>query len=1224
MRRATAAMDPRQLPDSLEGDRTSALPPGAMGEPLPEGHVLGGRYRLDGLLGIGGMGQVYRARDTALERDVAVKLLAGPETADARQRFLREARAAAALNHPHIVAVHDLGEEEGRLFLVMELVAGGNLRESAQVPLASAVEIARQVALGLAHAHGHGLVHRDVKPANVLVQESGERPVVKLADLGLAVSSGGRGGTRLTLEGAIVGTVAYLAPEQALGRAVDGRADLYSLGVVLYELVTGRLPFDGNPIAIISQHLHAPVVPPRSYRPDLDPALDAIILRLLAKDPGQRFATAAELAVALGELMTPSQVGLWRAAVGEPPPGAMLDALVRGRIVGRETELEQLRDLWRRAMQRNGHLALVAGEAGAGKTRLTSELAVYARLGGAVVLGGGCYEYEATTPYLPFVEALRRWVHDVPGFELSRLIGDKAAALARLAPELETRLGPLPVVPPLAPHEERLRLFDHFARWLQALAGTSGVLLVLDDLQWADQGTLQLLHYVLRNLRAEPLLVLAACREEEVGPEHPLSVAFDGLHRERLATRLHLDRLDLDGTAAVLAAMSGQAAVAPGLAAAIYRETEGNPFFIEETMKTLIEQGVIYRQGGEWHRHEEVDIHVPEGVRSLISRRIDRLPAVCRDALHAAAALGKVFRFDELHAVQGGDEGPLLDALEEAVKSQLIGEQPDERFVFTHDKIREVLYDGLGDIRRRRLHRQVGERLLAHYGAARAAAHAQVLAHHFHLGGDHERGLEWALRAAEKAEAVYATNEAIESYGRALECARALGRPIDEGRIERALGDAVNDLGNARTGAAHYERALALATDEAQRLELHVDIGCSYVQIGDPRGLPHLQLAIERLDPATHPLQTANALGGLGRYEHLAGQHRHAVELLERAWAIAEPLADSRTEDRLLSFLAGAHQHLAQYRQSNAWAWRCVERGAALRAPHLETIGLEFLAENEASGRLPLAREYARRELEIAERIQAGSRQTWSEFVTGFVLTNQGHLTEGEAHLEHGLEIARRLGESRIEQILLGMLLVNLVEQGNVERAREIAPPLVPAADSSGMIWLRLEARRTTAYFELHCGDAAQAIALAEESAALLVGSDSAQNPLLRAHIHGAALLRLGRHEEALRVLDAGVAGIQVVELPYLEGVTRRVRASARIERGELAAARADVEAALRIADDVASEIERARVLLVRAALDEREGRAGTADREAARELLTRCDARRDLASLAPAPILKS
>ena len=300
-------MDSRLASSPLDSGATSALPPRAPALLPGQGQLLVGRYHLGALLGEGGMGQVWRARDVALDREVAVKLLAAPDVAEARERFLREARAAAALNHPNIVAIHDLGQESGCLFLVMELVAGGSLREHPPQSVDEAVEVGRQLCAALAHAHAQGLVHRDVKPANVLLVAGASRLTVKLADLGLATSSAA---SRLTVEGGIVGTVAYLAPEQAIGRVVDGRADLYSLGVLLYELVTGRLPFSGTPVALISQHLHAPVVPPRSHRPDLDPALEAVILRLLAKDPAQRFASADETAAALAGSFAarPSQV----------------------------------------------------------------------------------------------------------------------------------------------------------------------------------------------------------------------------------------------------------------------------------------------------------------------------------------------------------------------------------------------------------------------------------------------------------------------------------------------------------------------------------------------------------------------------------------------------------------------------------------------------------------------------------------------------------------------------------------------------------------------------------------------------------------------------------------------------------------------------------------------------------------------------------------------------
>ena len=206
------------------------------------GDTLSDRYRLDYEIGRGGMGIVFRAWDSDLERAVAVKILgAHLQVGDARERLFREARAAAALSHPHVVAVHDVGEHKNMPYLVMELIEGPSLKERKPETLEEIIEIATQICDALTNAHEHGLVHRDLKPANVLLAESSGAPSVKLVDLGLAVRERA---VRITREGGITGTVAYMAPEQALGKEIDGRTDLYALGVMLYEFTTGRLPFE--------------------------------------------------------------------------------------------------------------------------------------------------------------------------------------------------------------------------------------------------------------------------------------------------------------------------------------------------------------------------------------------------------------------------------------------------------------------------------------------------------------------------------------------------------------------------------------------------------------------------------------------------------------------------------------------------------------------------------------------------------------------------------------------------------------------------------------------------------------------------------------------------------------------------------------------------------------------------------------------------------------------
>src|SRR5262245_62088050 len=374
-------------------------------EPIAPGAILRQRYRLESEIGRGGMGIVYKATDLELQRQVAVKVLS-EASAESRQRLMREARAAAALNHPNIVAVHDIGEENGTPFFVMELVSGQSLAKAAHLELPRIVEIALQICTALEHAHNNHIVHRDLKPDNVLMSSSGARSSIKLADLGLALPGYGM---RISQAGLILGTPSYMAPEQALGQQVDGRTDFYALGVLLYEMVTGRVPFSGDgSLAVVSQHVHAPVVPPRILRPDLPRKLESVILRLLEKKPENRFASARETTAALAESLSPESAEESEAAATV----AILDALSRGRLVGRVAEIAEAREMWRHAREGHGHAMLLSGEPGVGKTRLAREVMIQAAVDGAVVMSGGCYEYEATTPYLPLVEAFRRWVRE--------------------------------------------------------------------------------------------------------------------------------------------------------------------------------------------------------------------------------------------------------------------------------------------------------------------------------------------------------------------------------------------------------------------------------------------------------------------------------------------------------------------------------------------------------------------------------------------------------------------------------------------------------------------------------------------------------------------------------------------------------------------------------------------------------------------------------------------
>jgi tetratricopeptide (TPR) repeat protein len=1208
------------------------------------GSTLGGRYRLDGEIGRGGIGVVFRGHDLELQRDVAVKVLGGAALDAGRHDFLlREARSAAALNHPNVITVHDVGEEDGVPYVVMELVLGKTLHELEAAPaspmdasrgiprrasdkahvdthLEETLEIALQICEALAHAHDHGIVHRDLKPENVLLIREGKGWRAKLADLGLAVSARGM---RRSQEGLVVGTLAYMAPEQALGHAVDGRADLYALGVMLYERATERLPFLGDtPIAVVSQHIHAPVVPPSTYSKGIPPALEAVILKLLAKDPNQRFASAADLAAALRDVLSGS-VSAANAAVATAAtapqrqirPASGLSELVRGRIVGRDTELETLRGIWRRARDGSGHLALISGEPGAGKTRLAREMAVQARLEGSVVLSGGCYEYEASTPYLPFVEAIRSWVKAADDASLRRITETTAPELARLAPELETRLGPFPSTPALPPHEERLRLFDHVSRFVRTLSRGQGAAVVLDDLHWADKGTLAMLHYLLRQLREDPVLFIGTYRETELDRARPLATSLVEWNRERLATRVQVRRLTRDGTRAMLAILLDQEEAPEELAGALHRETDGNPFFIEEVVKALIERGTIYRGPEGWTHRGVADLAIPQSVRAAIGQRLDRVAKSCIEILRTAAILGKVFSFKEFFAVAGRTEDEILDGLDEAVASQLLVTTSAENFSFTHDKIREVLYEEINPVRRRRLHLRVAT------GLEKLRSSGEIpssdLAYHFIEGGDHETGLRHALAAAKEATAVWAHEEALDQYRSALECSRILGRTDEAVDVGCAMGDVCMESGEMLTAAHHYETALADAASDEKKLDIRCRIATAYSVVADPRGETAARALLRDLDPQRHPLLRGRIQTIAARYLHYEGRYSPAIKLYKEALPTFESGDDVRSLGLLLAYIAGAYQHLGDFRESNQWARRCIDLGHESEDLHTACLGHEFLSENAVvQGRWSFALENADKEIALAGKIQARERQAWSLFCRGLAEWGLGELDKAPATIKEGLRLAEQLEDWRLYVLNGGNLSLVLSDAGFDDECDLLLKEILDRSDRMNLPYMTAECRRCQAHILLAREDWEGVITLHGEWKEKLGDTEEGAQPILMLPAVCEAYLSSGREDEAEPLIEETIRRGEFSDAPWCTAWTKSLRGVLHASRGNLGAGLEDLDAAVRLLEETSARVHLGRALLRRSGVLRRAGRfeEASADLERARTLFSACGAKRDLA----------
>ena len=730
--------------------------------------LLNDRYRLEDELGQGGMGTVHRAFDTTLEREVAVKLVTGYEMeTEGRARLLQEAKSIAQLNHPNIVTVHDAGEMDQTPYIVMELIEGTSLHETPPADLDRLVHIAAQICAALEHAHERDIVHRDLKPENVLIDPEGN---AKLMDFGIARSMA----SRMTQEGRIEGTVFYMAPELALGKEYDGRADLYALGVMLYELTTGELPFQqGDPVAIISQHVNAPVVRPRAKDPEIPTGLDKLIVQLMAKDPEDRPATAAQT---LNVLQRP---GLLDTSGAEDEQLSTLDRIVRGRMIGREAEFDKARELWYEATEGKSQILLVSGEPGVGKTRLLREIITQSEVMGAQVLGSASYA-EGGPPYSPFKQILREVLPKASqnGFNLPN---DVVADLLSLAPEFRTQYPDIPPNPAEDPQSDQHRLFESFFVFMAALSQHTPLLVYLDDAHWADSGSLGLFRHLARQLGSQPIMLLATYREIELDEARPLNEVLLDISREPQTTRLKLNRLTMEQTEQLLASFF-QDEITPEFLEGIYRETDGNPFFIEEVCKALVESGKLLFEDGSWDRPDMSELGIPQSVRVAIQSRISKLTPETQKILSQAAVLGRELDFETLSLAAETDEDSLIDGLEEADRAQLIEEHSENGqlvFSFSHALIPSTLVEGLRVLQRRRLHRHAAEAL-----EKRDPENYNAIGQHLLEAGKSKRGVDYLLKAGDQARSLHAHEEAISAYLQALDYAR---ETEDYGRAARTL-----------------------------------------------------------------------------------------------------------------------------------------------------------------------------------------------------------------------------------------------------------------------------------------------------------------------------------------------------------------------------------------------------------------------------------------------------
>ena len=973
-----------------------------------------GRYVVQRLLGEGGQKQVFLTHDEHLARDVVVAVLKMRLLDDGAVARLRsEARALARLgDHPHIVAVHDIGDEDGAPYIVAQYVDGGTLAqliaERGTLEILEALRICREVAQALAYAHDSAIVHRDVKPGNIWLTRSG---AAKLGDFGLAASLTQL--SRVSGEHTLLGTVAYMAPEQALGRAVDERADLYSLGIVLYELVAGRRPFLGDTIAaVLSQHLNEPPVAPSWHNPAVPPSLDAFILKLLAKSPDDRPQTARDVADALDGVAADARAGLLTEPSKQTRP---LGRLAAGVFVGRVAELAQLRHALEQARGGAGSIVQVVGEAGAGKTALTEQFATHARLTGAHVSRAQCYEGENAPAYWPWIQALRGSVHGRSPEQLLALMGEGAAAVAALDSQIGRLLPTITTAVATEPDDSRFRLFDGVTTFFRNISRVEPLVIIIDDLHWMDAASLRLLQFIARDLAHQRILILITMRPVTAG-HHPISQTLSLIARQGLEGRIVLDGLSEEDVRRFLEITIAGTAPA-SLVAPLHQRTEGNPFFIKEIVRLLVAEGQLRSE----QPVQNWNLRLPETVREVLTLRLTQLSEPCNRLLAMASVCGREFDLEIVRQIADLPEDALLGALEEAIAARVVVEAASEpgSCRFAHTLIRYTVYESMSASRRARVHLRIAK-VLEHAPAERRDLVLPALAHHFGQSiplGQADKALEYGQLAAESAARRLAYEEAATHYQLAL---RALDwttgvEPLHRARMLLSLGDVQVKAGSSVDARESFREAaelgrqaqspvtvasavLALTTATAAGTRLGHDV--------DPVEIRYLRDALAAL-PVEEESLRARLLAqlALSSYHQTADRLSFSEEALAISRRVAEPAA-----------VIGALYS------------RCVGLEGFPKADERYAFAAELVAiaervgdiENALRGRFRCFRELmelsdvdaAEREVDAYAQLAESTRQPryrwYVPYCRAVLMVFRGHFARAEALLDEALALGTR------------------------------------------------------------------------------------------------------------------------------------------------------------------------------------------------------------------------
>ncbi|MFC1851977.1 tetratricopeptide repeat protein [candidate division CSSED10-310 bacterium] len=967
----------------------------------------------------------------------------------------------------------------------------------------------------LSYLHGQGLVHGDLKPGNILIKKN-DFPII--VDFGLVSQFAGHGSREnLSLQQSGKGTLLYNAPEQILGESLDARTDLYAIGCIFYEFLTGRTPFRGSTVAdVVNAHLYSQRIAPITYDHTIPPAINSLVLQLIQREPQHRLGYAADIARILTSFLETES------AIDDFPPARTY--LYRSRLAGREHSSQIIDDCFSQTWAGNGNMVLIAGEGGIGKTRFAMELANAVTGQSGEVLTGSCFirSSRLLDPFRPILQNIVDYCHSSGRKVSDRIFGKRGKVLMNIEPSIAHLSGQAAYdkAEDLTPEAARLRIIAYLQECLKNYIDMSYCVIIIDDLHWADDLTLSFLTSCVQSgfLGEIPLCILCTYRPEEFSPEKLKRFQDDRV------VHIQLERLEKQDVIQVIGEMLAMAQPPVLFGEFIAESSEGKPFFIAEYLQLLVDEQLLVRnQAGDWElvstgdkplsRERYRDLPIPRSLKSLIARRLIGLPEVSQKVLNITVTIGQECQSEFLHSFFEEDTD-YYEGLHFLIQRHVLEETAPGTIRFVHTRIKDFLYDTISEERSIKLHQLCARRIQDFY-ASELDNYAAELAYHYDRAGMGAEALHWYSQSAEIATRQYAHERALHAIERALTLVEshdeekqyhlirkrcniyrllgnrraqrddvlllgALAEKIDTAEIHISLSQ--NEI-QFYSETGEFEQALQALERWQERCDkdtpvedntfLQIYLGDVYVKMGEfQKAKKHIDTAIEKVEHLQDPKKIMQANLTLGLILFGMGHYEQAAAVFTKTLPITIQVQDRQNQGLNLNNLGLTAAGMGKYEEAQDYFKQALhiltDIGDILGTGRVtNNLGLYAVGE----GKIIEAEGYFARSYEIALQVDNKTSAALSLSNRAYCLKYMGHYEQAQQLLHEALLLARKTGDKQTQALAHINLSNLLLYRGQFEEAERYSVEGHEIAKTSGLLIHQIQLDTFLSRFEYESGN---------------------------------------------------------------------------------------------------------------------------------------------------------